>query len=150
MIFDGHDHHDAIGQRNQAAALLDVSGALMVVGADQLASKPQFFDQSERFRFGADKAVGTAIDGAAVPRLRLDDAAQARALFKDDAFDARTRQVVRRGETGDAAADDAATHVLEFEFPDNFDTRLHMIDRSFRQDSVAEIENVARPRAGAL
>src|SRR5690242_2592939 len=39
---------------------------------------------------------------------------------------------------------------LQFEFAHDFDARLHVFDRSLRKNPVPEVEDVARPRSGAL
>jgi len=41
-----------------------------------------------------------------LPGLRFDHAAQSRPFFKEDGFDAGSRQIVGRGKPRDSAADD--------------------------------------------
>jgi len=77
----------------------------VIVGADHFTFEAQFFDQRESFRFGAEKAIGTGVDGAAFPSLGLDHATHARLSFKNGAVDAGARQVIRRRKAGDSPAD---------------------------------------------
>jgi len=78
-------------------------------------------------------------------------------------FDAGTRQVVSRRKARNPASNDDNPCVvhwplapvpwplsLKFEFADDFDAGLHVIDRSLGQNSVAEVEDVAGTRASAL
>ncbi len=78
----------------------------MVVGADHLVCQAQLADQLERGRLDRQETIGAAFDHAAFHVLGLDDAAQARARFQEDAVGSALGEIVGGGEAGDAAADD--------------------------------------------
>ncbi len=82
----------------------------MIVRADHFVFQAQVPDQVHGPGLGGKKAIGSALDQAAVDLLGLDDAAEPRALLDQCAGDSGFGQVVGGGQAGDSAADDYDGH----------------------------------------
>ncbi len=101
----GDHHHQSLGHRNQLALFDDVSDAGMVVRADHLIGQAKFADQIHRPRLGGHESVGAFFEHAALLHRSLDHSAHARPALQQRGTNARFREVVSGGKTGDSAAD---------------------------------------------
>jgi len=84
----------------------------------------------------------------------LDDSSHTRLFFDQGMGNSGVREIVSSRKTGDASADDNDRHwgllPLKLKLAHDLDARLHVLDRRFRKNTVAEIEDVTRTRAGAF
>ena len=165
------DHeHQAVGHLDQAAAGQDVGLAVGVVRADELVAEAQRAAEIGGPGLFGDEGIGPGLDHASVDVFGAENAAEPRRRFVESVFDVGAGAALffereGGGESGDASADDGdAIHGLRlpasgFRLPAGRSWRiflhearevLHIVDRSFGQNAVAEIEDVAGASGGAL
>ena len=96
---------DAAGSAMQPPAALDV-GEARRLGRDEPIAEADLPAQRDRLGLLDQQRVGAAVDREAVDLFAEDDAAGARRALEDDERDAAARELVRRRQPGDAAADD--------------------------------------------
>ena len=169
--FRGDHEHEAVGHGDEAAADEDVGFAIGVVGADELIAETERAAEVGGPGLFGDEGIGAGFDDAAVDVLGAEDAAELRGGFVENVFDcagaAGFFEGEGGGESGDAAADDCdaghergcpASRLSGFRSAE-FRSRIflheareifHILDWSFGQDAVAEIEDVAGASGGEL
>ena len=105
-IFVGHRQHHPLGQRVELAAVEDEDRALLGVGGDQALAEPELAAERDRLGLLRQHRVGAALEQEAVPRLGADHSAEALARLEQEVGHLLLVERERRGQPGDAAADD--------------------------------------------
>ena len=167
------DHeHQTVGHFDETAVSQNVGLAVGVVRADELVAEAESAAQIGGPGLFGDEGIGAGLHQASVDVFGAKHASQTRRRFVENVVDIGAGPALLfegegGGQAGNASADDGdAFHELRlpasgFRLPGAarelrrrillHETRqiLHIVDRRFRQDAVAEIEDVAGASSGA-